>query len=249
MNTGGCSEGSAHVVATVRSVPGLINFILNLEMPVPINRLFNHHEKWILQFISYCSCPLMLLNPQRKFVGGHERWAIHCHCKDPYSLQCLCAAVVMQKAISLYVYGAGFNSKFLFYREICNYNCSNMFGYVGSVYFRKFHYIYLKIKDDEMYVHLRKKMLFGNHVCTSTIFGNYIILICKNCKSLSPAAVQACARKVRKKIVHCYKTLDEKKQWKFVNAQKYEKFRTSCIRKFCRYQVPINIKHPNWFSF
>lgn len=242
-------DGVTHVVATVRSVPGLVNFIVDCELPIPIRKLFPDHEKWILNFLDYCPAPLNLTNPQRKFVCGQERWSVHCHCAKPFSLQCIAGAVIVQRAIQIYIRGAGFNAKYLLYREICNYNCSDCLAYIGSIMYRGTHFIYIKIKFDDMYVTLRKMVAFGNHVSICSIFGNYIILECKRCKILSTMNVQHCAYRSRKKLVNCYKAIHSTKRWKLISSQSRERFRQSCFKKFCRFKLPINVKHPKWFPF
>lgn len=249
MNTGACMEGVTHVVATVRSVPGLVNFIIDCELPIPLRKLFPSHEKWILNLLDYCPAPLNLINPQRKFVCGQERWAVHCHCFKPFSLQCLAGGALVSKVLKNYIYGARFNAKFLMYREICNYNCSDSLAYIGSIMYKKTHFIYLKVRHDDMYLLLRKNVRFGNHVGVCSIFGNYIIITCKKCHNINYNNVQSCAYRTRKKIVQCYKTLYVAKKWKLVSAQSQESYRQSCLKKFCKYKIPINIKHPKWFPF
>lgn len=242
-------EGVTHVVATVRSVPGLVNFIIDFELPIPIVKLFPAHEKWILNFLNYCSAPLNIVNPKRQFVCGQERWAVHCHCAKPFSLQCLSGAVIIQRVLKNYIRGAGFNAKYLMYREICNYNCSDSLAYVGSVMYRGIHFIHLKIRHDDMYITVRRMVDFGNHVGICSIFGNYVIIECKKCTAMNYDNVQQCAYRTRRKIINCYKALYSAKRWKLVNNQEQERYKQSCLKKFCKYKVPINIKHKKWFPF
>ncbi|ARE31901.1 putative 6/7 kDa protein [red squirrel adenovirus 1] len=125
-----CMETTGHIVATVRSVPAIINFILNWELPVPWKRLFAPEEQWITKFLHFCNCPMLVLNRQHKFLGGVERWSLHCHCNKPYGLQCLAAAVMMKRICSFYIRGGGYCNKYLFYRELCNQDCSNALAFI-----------------------------------------------------------------------------------------------------------------------
>lgn len=241
-----CQTG--HVVALVRSVPGVINFILNWELPIPISRLFPQHD-YILKFLHYCPCPLDVYNKQHKYACGAERFALHCHCYKPHSLECQAAAVIMYNVVKKFIAGAGYCNKFLLYRELCNKDCSNCFAFVGSCWVQKRHYIYVKCNLGGMYIIARKHVYLGNHMSCSGSYGNYIILVCDKCKDLSEYAAYACARRTRRVMLKCFKAIKINSPWKLISSKKNEQYRQQCIRRFVRYKLPINIDHRDWVSF
>lgn len=244
-----CVDATGHIVATVRSSPSCINFILNWELPVPWNYLFSEEDRWVLRMTNYCNCPLLVLNRQHKYVGGVEKWGLHCHCGNPYSLQCLSAAVIMQKALSLFIRGGGYNNKFLFYREMVNYHCSNALGLVGSIHFRGTHYIYLKCNQLLIYTMIRNSVYFGEFVPVVGSFGSYIIMVCKSCSCVSAETAQKCAERSRRILVNCYRVVRTRGTWRLKSAQECESHRQACLRKFVKYGLPINIQSLKWVSF
>lgn len=241
--------GPSHSVALVRSLPGVVNFTLNKELPLPLKRLLGPQLDWVDKVTHFCSTPLHVYNTQRRWVGGVERWSLHCHCPHPYGLKCLAATMVVVQIIKKMFYGCGYNNKFLLYRELVNYRVSNGLGLVGTLVVGQMHLIYIKVGMPVMYESLRKHLYLGNHVSCPGCYAFYIIIICSDCARASGTDVERCARRTRRLLERCYATLREVSPLRLYSSEEAERHRRQQLRRFAWYHLPIDTASLKWVSF
>lgn len=233
-------HGPAHTVALVRSLPGVVPFALNEEIPLPLKRMLGLELDWFCKLTNYCTTPVTIFSKHHRWINGVERFTLHCHCLNPHSLQCQCAAVMLVEVVRKFFQGCGFNRKFTIYRDMCNYKVSNALSLVGSTLMGSQHYIYIKCSMFSNYVLIRKKVYLGDHVSCVCPGGFYIILVCSQCGPLPSAhTVEKCAKKTRRLILRMYRVLHQYSSFTLYSAEASERVRRKRLRHHAWYRIPI----------
>lgn len=188
----------SHSTCSVQTVPGAVSFVPNLELPVPWERILSHEEYIFLKWHLCGGLELDTLRYHRTHIDGNEWWLCHCHCSNKRSLQCLSAAVVVRQLMKEILDGAFFNCLWVFYREFVNACMPEKFIYVGSLYFREFHLVYIKCGNDEDAHAVRYIQVGGiDAVYCNGEFSNYFVLLCKSCKNRTERQAYVCCKKTR----------------------------------------------------
>lgn len=233
----------AHAVALVRGFPALASFMLNCEVPIPWKNFISSYP-WLKRLMHYCEYPLMV-HGDSKYIHGNEILQLHCHCSNPFSLQCKAAAAMFKVVVKNYLKGAGFNKKYPFYREIVNSRVQYGAKYFGSVYFKNIHYIYFNIASANMWSLVKEKVALGKHYAINGRWGFYIILVCENCTLTAPS-VELCAAKSKAVLERMYNVLRENSDWKGVSAKIAETKIQKKLRDFMTYLVPYKVEYSSF---
>lgn len=206
-----CDTLHLHNVGEVRALPCCAGFIMLQEWPVLWDMVLTRWEMYVMRtYMNVCVCCATMDVESRQLVHGYERWILHCHCSRPGSLQCRAGAVVLARWFKMLVYGAMINQRCLWYREVVNYNLPKEVCYVGSVFVRGRHLIYLKIMYDGHIQLVLGHMSFGWSALSYGILNNLLVLGCSYCKDLSEIQMRCCARRTRSLMLRAVRIIGSK---------------------------------------
>lgn len=236
---GECDE-TYHEVGYIYSIKPGACFTVMLNMHIPWPLILNKLGRQVFQQVEI-GCQEgdnVLLRPlNSEFVTGHEQWVVHCHCKKPGSLQCLAGGRVMCDLAEEYVYGSLYNEMFPTYRQYVNRGLPNFMQYVGSVYFRGKHLIYVVFRRKDQLRESVEKISFGLHVCISHSRHNILIFCCKSCKTLTEIMACCCMRRTRLLLVKCANIL--LKSGHPYLYERSEPARQKMLSRLMKYGVPF----------
>lgn len=197
-----------HDVSEVRGISSCISFTVLQEWPVYWDLILSDWEKFVMkQYMKVCLCCATLDLEFNQVLRGSERWILHCHCNSPGSLQCKAGGVVLANWFRMLVYGSLINCRAFWYRQIVNHNLPREVMYVGSVFIRRRHLIYIRIHLDGHAIAILEKMSFGWSVFSYGTLNNIIIMCCNSCSDLSEIQMRCCAKRTRSLLIRAVRLL------------------------------------------
>ena len=190
-----------HCIAYLKSPKTAICFAMCLEIPIPWECILYHHEKVFLQPLLCSSVELEMCSVFNKFLQPDftsltSRWCVHCHCSDQHSLQCLAGRRVVVGLVEAVLKGTMYNQMFWNYRAYVNRNMPETLMYVGSVFIRRIHFVFIRVILDKDMNKIRTQN-FGESFYINGLYSNFLILVCRSC-NLSECQAQICARRTRR---------------------------------------------------
>lgn len=236
------SSSDSHSIAFVKSRRTAVGFAMCLELPVPWKQILSHHEFIFLKHhlcdnVELEICSVFNKNLQPDFSSLTSCWSLHCHCDDPTSLQCLSGRKVIVSLFEEILKGSAYNQMFWFYRAYVNRGMPEGLMYMGSVFFRKIHLIYIRVILDSDMKKIRKKN-FGQAVYVDGNYGNFLILFCHSCTHLSEIQAKVCAKRTRRMIKLALQYCSGPKCY-----SKKELLRQKELERLMKYGVPISQKY------
>lgn len=193
-----CNSLTLHNVSEVRGIPSSVCFTVLQELPVPWDMILTSYEMFILKkYMSVCICCATIDVERTQLLHGYERWFIHCHCNRPGSLQCKAAGSLLAWWFKMVVYGSLINKRYFWYREVVNRFMPKEVLYMGSIFVRGRHLIYIKIMYDGHVGLVLERMSFGWSAFSYGFLNNMLVLCCSYCKDLSEIRMRCCARRTR----------------------------------------------------
>ncbi|SMG83460.1 E4 34K [Bottlenose dolphin adenovirus 1] len=231
-----CS-GPTHPTVIVCSRPGAVPFVQFMEIPIPWQYILSHREYVFLKHHLCGGMELHSVSFRRSRILGDERWITHCHCNDPTSLQCLASRTYIYQLLKEFMLGTDFNSKWMFYRERVNIGMPECLLYIGSVYFRDLHLVYIRFSGSvEDCMGLRYTQVGGIQcVYCNADYGDFYVLICKSCKNRSEGNAYVCCRYT---IKWMKAALNLMKSTNLTPSGKEEE-RCKQYRRFFEYNIPV----------
>nr|WGN96476.1 E4 34k protein [Lemur mastadenovirus]WGN96544.1 E4 34k protein [Lemur mastadenovirus] len=223
-----------HTATRVRSNPEAACFVAHRELPVPWAyiltpmelhefRLFHSHCTSALQIDYFCP-----------FLTGREGFWTHCHCHTfqgrVRSLQCRAAAARARYFLKGFMEGAGYNAMFPFYRNMVNRGVPCHVRYVGSVFFRQFHYIYIHFLNLADLNYCVQQVSYGDCMVSASLMAYYLVLRCRSCVHLSDIAAKCCARHTRRLMRKTILAIEKRRQKKLSKCRS-EKRRQRLLNK------------------
>ncbi|ABH01062.1 E4 orf 6 [simian adenovirus 7] len=225
-----CENMNMHSVSEVRSIPSCISFIVLQEWPVYWDCILTAWEKHVMKmYMKVCICCATLDLDFHQTIRGYERWIIHCHCNSPGSLQCRAGGAVLANWFKMAIYGSLINVRFPWYRQVVNRGLPREVLYVGSMFVRGRHLIYVKVRLDGHAVALLERMSFGWSVFSYGIMNNLIVMVCDSCRNLSEIQMRCCARRTRRLMIHAVRLLDNLTSYQ-PHRSRTERFRQRHLR-------------------
>ncbi|ALE30486.1 34K [Simian adenovirus 17] len=204
-----CEHLNMHYVSEVRTIPACVPFTVLQEWPVPWDMVLTPWERFVMKhYMRVCVCCATIDVEPRQVIRGYERWVIHCHCKQPGSLQCKAGGVVLTNWFKMLVFGALVNVRFPWYPQVVNYELPKEVMYMGSVCVRGRHLIYLRILYDGHAAAVLEFMSFGWSVFSFGILNNMVVMGCTYCKDLTEIQVRCCARRTRRLLIKAVRFLN-----------------------------------------
>ncbi|AEK98471.1 E4 34K [Titi monkey adenovirus ECC-2011] len=204
-----CDTNTLHDVITVRSVPSSVMFTVYLEWPAPFHFFLSPYEQHLMrQYMHVCACPATLVIVHCRMIRGSEVWMLHCHCSRPGSLQCRAGAVLLRRWFYLLVVGSLVNLRIPWYRPWVNDHMPKEMMYVGSVYVRGLHLIYINVRYDEHAEHLIRTVNFGLSAFHYGVMNNMLVLVCSYCRTGEEIRFRCCARRTRRLLARSVRELD-----------------------------------------
>lgn len=184
----------------------------------------------------------VLLRPlTHEDITGSEQWVVHCHCERPGSLQCIAAGRVMCDLFEEYVFGTIYNDMFPSYRQYVNRGLPKFLHYVGSVYFRGKHFIYVAFQTRFQMQDCLKSISFGPHTCLSHSRHNMLIMCCMSCRRLTEIMACCCMRRTRLLLLKCVRHLLKLGNFNARNHE--EKHRQRMLDRMRKYGMPFKFIH------
>ena len=211
------NPAAKHVVGSVRGVSGTIAFACHGELCIPWRFLLSKEDFHILRtYFHYCCFPGQMRRwAENLLLHPRLRWYLHCHCRNPGSLQCRAAAAAMMHLFDILLQGTRFNSVFPFYRAFCNRGGSDICKYLGSTIVLTAHVIYIKFKHYEDARHCCERVAFGREVEVRQAESGvvYAMIICRECpRELTTAKVRRCACRTRRVLRKCHRAIEDYRQ-------------------------------------
>ncbi|ALE30450.1 34K [Simian adenovirus 19] len=204
-----CENLNMHNVSEVRGVPSCVSFTVLQEWPVYWDSVLTAWEKHVMKtYMQICICCATIDVEYNQIIRGYERWVLHCHCNSPGSLQCKAGGVVLSNWFRMAIYGSLVNVRFPWYRQVVNYHLPKEVLYVGSVFIRGRHLIYVRVFLDGHAVAVLENSSFGWSAFSYGILNNLIIMVCTHCKDLSEIQMRCCAKRTRRFIIRAVRLLD-----------------------------------------
>lgn len=203
-----CEHLNMHYVSEVRSIPSCAPFVVLQEWPMWWDMILSKWEKHVCRiYMRVCVCCATINVDFNQIVRGFERWTIHCHCNKPGSLQCKAGGVVLANWFKMMIYGSLYNLRFPWYREIVNCGMPKEVLFMGSVFVRGRHIIYIRLLYDGHAAIVLERMSFGWSFFSYGIMNNMVVLGCTYCKNLDELSVRCCARRTRRLLAKAVKVL------------------------------------------
>lgn len=165
------------------------------RIAIPFEWMLPLHLK---KFLAYSGlCPMMLTVHSDVFAAAPV-FAIHCHCPDSMSLQCIAGRGILVKLISDILAGGAYNLLFKRYREIVNKGVPDNVKYIASIYYKRCHYIYFKTTNEQELERIMKNLRAAGKD-NNIMWGaqRWIIYQCRSC-DLTGVAARRCMKRARK---------------------------------------------------
>ncbi|QHR77517.1 E4 34K [Squirrel monkey adenovirus] len=204
-----CDTNTLHDVITVSAVPSSVMFTVYLEWPAPWHMILSEYEQCLMRrYMCVCACPATLDIVNCRMIRGNEVWTLHCHCASPGSLQCRAGAHVLRRWFYLLVVGSLINLRVPWYRPLVNEHLPKEVMYVGSVYVRGLHLIYINVRYDEHARHLITTVNFGLSAFHYGTMNNMLVLCCSYCRTGDEIRFRCCARRTRRLLCRAVREVD-----------------------------------------
>ncbi|AGT75958.1 E4 control protein 34 kDa [Human mastadenovirus C] len=234
-----CNTLTMHNVSFVRGLPCSVGFTLIQEWVVPWDMVLTREELIILRKCMHvCLCCANIDIMTSVMIHGYESWALHCHCSSPGSLQCIAGGQVLASWFRMVVDGAMFNQRFIWYREVVNYNMPKEVMFMSSVFMRGRHLIYLRLWYDGHVGSVVPAMSFGYSALHCGILNNIVVLCCSYCADLSEIRVRCCARRTRRLMLRAVRIIAEETTAMLYSCRT-ERRRQQFIRALLQHHRPI----------
>lgn len=192
-----------HVTNVVKAPVWVNSFALVGELPIPWKVLLS---KWGRIYVKHLvTDSLLLAQSSHLCLALPNSWIINCKCENEGSLECFAGREVIKKLLLDFMEGGFYNVKWLWYRRSVNRSVSYKFQYVGSIMFRKTHYIYLRCGIKSKCEAIQRCFNPSTTHFIMTPYGFYIIMLCISCVSGKALTTACCARRVRRTIQRVYK--------------------------------------------
>lgn len=219
-----------HDVSAVRGNVGCSGFAVFMEWPVPWHMVLTSYEWHLMKtYMKVCiSCATIDLR-RSSVIHGNEVWTLHCHCSKPDSMQCKAGGILLATWFHRVVYGAALNMRCLWYREVVNYRMPKEVMFVGSVYIRGRHLIYINVRYD-VHAQLVKEMVsWGWCQHAYGIMNNMLVLCCTYCADLSERRMRCCAKRTRRLMCLAVKAISARSR-RELRSSTSEHHRQSILR-------------------
>lgn len=188
------ANGQYHLVCSVKSFPSFAPFYCAPDLPVPWHWLLDYNMRRMFEKFFCASC---LYFGQ---LNGHMSQAllpVHAD-RGEESLQFRASLVVLKDALQHFVNGSGFNKKYIWYREVVNNGLTDSLKYMGSVWVKGLHVMYVKMDSLSLF-HLFSCLDFGDDMYAVRGPANcYLVMRCRTCCMLSESQVMICAERVNR---------------------------------------------------
>lgn len=186
-----------HLAMLLKGNRALNYFALTSELPVPWRSILTTHQQLYLWPQMTVTCKLV--RSLHNCLAKDLVWSVGCACNNMSALQCLSARHVLKKILQSFMHGAFYNFAWPWYRSIVNARMPSKLLYVGSIYYNRVHYIY--IKSELAGVEEAFKKCFNAETtifAKSSLTGCYAILKCISCRRKDYLTALCCARRVKK---------------------------------------------------
>lgn len=240
-----CCSRETHISGMISANASQIYFEAQGMLPVPWYLMLTDYERHIMKLFDLgCTACLELTFPRPTFICGLSCWQLHCHCKNPGSLFCIAGAAWITKFVTEYLRGCSYNGYFPHYRASVNRGLPCYVHYVGSVYYKTLHFIYLEFASTWDVELCMDKLSFGNGMI---VYGpkTYLIIVCKSCSPLSEIVASCCMRRTRKLLTRCLNVMRSFMGHRFCGANVREQIRNRHFERYWRYGLPIAMKYMN----
>lgn len=235
-----------HKISSVRGHNAAVQFTGFHRCPIAWNFILSDYEKHIVSmFCNMCEDVWTCIWTGDGYINGMEYWAIHCHCENPFSLQCFAQGRLVKNWLTKILCGMAYDMQFWFYRPIANYYAVSEIRFMGSIFYEGVHLIYLSFLSFTNYMLVRPYLSFGEH--EAFYDPCFVVLKCMSCKSLTDITAKCCAKRVRTLIKRIVFVLEKK--GRDVLRWKQEKKKTKALLKLYRFKVPINVANDLNFYF
>ncbi|BBE38385.1 35kDa protein [Human adenovirus 4a] len=236
-----CDTLSMHNVSSVRGLPCSAGFTALQEFPVPWDMVLTPKELRVLKTcMSVCLCCANIDLFSSQLIHGRERWVIHCHCQDPGSLRCMAGGAVLAIWFRRIIQGCMFNQRVMWYREVVNLHMPKEIMYMGSVFWRGRHLIYIRIWYDGHVGSIVPQMSFGWSTLNYGLLNNVVVLCCTYCFDLSEIRIRCCARRTRRLMLRAIGIMRRESQDPDpLSSSLTERRRQRLLRGLMRHNRPI----------
>lgn len=140
-------RGNLHCTHLVAAPRGAVNMVPLGHVPIPWSSLLGSFERHVLTppcFQPTCNTPVCF---RSRGYGGDSMLVLHCHCSNPYSLQCWARSAWLRTLIQRYVASMEWNARFPMYRGVVNSRLATEYMmYLGSAFVPQGHFIYVAVR-------------------------------------------------------------------------------------------------------
>ncbi|AAW33278.1 E4 control protein 34 kDa [Human mastadenovirus B] len=236
-----CDTMTMHSVSCVRGLPCSASFTVLQEFPIPWDMFLNPEELKIMKRCMHlCLCCATIDIFQSQVIHGRENWVLHCHCNQQGSLQCMAGGAVLAVWFRKVILGCMINQRCPWYRQIVNMHMPKEIMYVGSVFLRERHLIYIKLWYDGHAGAIISDMSFGWSAFNYGLLNNIVIMCCTYCSNLSEIRMRCCAHRTRKLMLRAIKImLQDTADPDPINSSRTERRRQRLLVGLMRHNRPI----------
>lgn len=236
-----CNSSQSHHIAFIKSPRTAVCFAMCLELPIPWKQILAYHEIVFLKHhlcdgVELEMCSVFNKQLQPDFSSLTSRWSIHCHCDDSSSLQCWAGRKCITELFEELLRGTTYNQMFWFYRSYVNRGLPEGILYMGSIYFRKLHLIYIRVILDADMKRVRR-LNFGDCVYIDGYYGNFLVIFCKSC-NLTEIQAKVCAKRTRRFLRKAMECCTGPK-----HTSRREVLRQRELERLMKYGTPISQKY------
>lgn len=181
----------------VRASKAVNYFAVTSELPLPWTKMLTKHQQLYLKPQMTVTCTLVRIG--HLCLAEDLVWLLNCGCGNPNSLQCLASRPLIKDLVGLFMCGSVFNWEWPWYRGIVNNRMPKHLLYVGSIYYNKLHFIYIKCELED-----KEEAFKSCFNADTTVFikskykGVYGIMVCISCRKRTFLNAACCARRVKK---------------------------------------------------
>ncbi|QIZ64173.1 ORF6-like protein [Guinea pig adenovirus 1] len=196
-----------HIVAEIRGVPTAASFALHGCLLVPWPALLTDYERRVFEtFVYTCPMPGLVECRRSHLVHGFERWTVHCHCdsananaslRSPCTLRCQSQARLVCSFFRVMLLGTAYDRVYAFYRFRANAQSCAAVYYIGSVWLRDQHLVYLYFPETRDIRRCTRGMSFGFSYTTRACVSNFVVLQCLSCARCDEMSARVCCRRTR----------------------------------------------------
>ena len=186
-------------IGACTGVPSAAFFEFFGLLPIPLKAIVSASD-WRWLALS-CDCGLFAVCYKMCFVTGRMPWTVYMCARHErvHSLLFLARRVVLRNIFEQCVRGTRFDTRFRFYRQELSKLSTRYLYYVGSVFVNGVHLVYytnyVGVRGDRLRL-LQDLHNDDVYVCQG-LDDCCVILVCRECASLSEEAVSACLNRQR----------------------------------------------------